>query len=124
LAALTRRRFPPLWTIEEQEACFVVRDQVYVNWRRSLDAAAPLPSRSLTTKRGALIDFAVLCAQHYLSQSIQAPIFVPLSPADQKNIDVFFGAIAPYESAFRHIGFSTWRLDSANRIRSSVGACF
>jgi len=26
LAALTARRFPPPWTVEEQEACFVVRD--------------------------------------------------------------------------------------------------
>lgn len=34
------------------------------------------------------------------------PVRMPLPPPDQKNLDDFFEVIAPYQSAYQHIGFS------------------
>ena len=53
------RRFPPPWTVEEQAACYVVRDHVgqalaYVYYGNELDSSCPklpIPSRLCTFRK-------------------------------------------------------------------------
>jgi hypothetical protein len=58
---VTDRRFPPPWSVEEQEACFVMRTMTVKRWRMSISGTflKPLPRDLLPNaplRDGSLVD--------------------------------------------------------------------